>query len=105
MGISMGKVQQIQVWATIPDLSLKQEKDWEPWIEWLEANRGDLGPVLSWTNDGRDAVLVVMTMADSSSQAVSIAAEACEAAFKAMRNRESHPGGFQVSPPGLVAVG
>jgi hypothetical protein len=62
-----------RLWITVPDLplgNLDDDQPWEPWLEFLERNHGDLGPVLTWDGEG-GAIVIIALDADSEAHAVS----------------------------------
>jgi hypothetical protein len=56
-----------RLWITVPDLPLEDERSWEPWIDFLEHNHGELGPILTWNGKGGAMVIIAL---DSDSEAL-----------------------------------
>jgi hypothetical protein len=80
--VSMSAQAEYRLWVTVPDLPLDAEELWTPFSDWLERNRGSLGPILSWVGDGSLNV-VLATDADDEAAASQGAVEAVTSALHA----------------------
>lgn len=62
--------QSYRVWLAVAALPVPSPSVWEPLIEALERTASELGPILSWTASGQDAVIVMCV--DQASRALAV---------------------------------
>lgn len=83
-----------RVYLRIPGLSFADEGRWEPLIETLERDRGELGPVIGF-DDGAAEVIVALDC-ESEAVAATKAVEVVAEALQAVGLAELYPRGVEV---------
>jgi hypothetical protein len=86
-----------RIFVQVSGLPLTAEASWERLIGWLEANHGDLGPVISW-DDGTTARITVATDAEDAAAAAEVASSAVSRALHATDLGALYPRTIEIEP-------
>ncbi len=85
-----------RAYITLPGLPVDDEAAWEPFIEALERDAGELGPVIGWR--GSDAEVILAADAADEAAAAAIATAAVRSALDAVRSASSGPSRIELEP-------
>lgn len=86
-----------RIFVQVSGPPLTPEASWERLIGWLEANHGDLGPVISW-DDSTTARITVATDAEDAAAAAEVASSAVSRALHATDLGALYPRAIEVEP-------
>ncbi len=86
-----------RIFVHVPGLQLAAEASWERLIGWLEANHGELGPVISW-DDSTTARITVATDAEDAAAAAEVAAGVVSRALHDTDLGALYPRAIEVEP-------
>lgn len=85
-----------RAWVTVSGLSAERPDDWEPVIEWMEAEHDDLAPIISWSEDA-DVCFALSTDSASIVSAARTMYDVVAAALIATEHRE-YPTRVEIEP-------
>jgi hypothetical protein len=89
---------EMRAWIKVPGLPLSDEARWEPFIEALERDHDELGPILSWDKETGAAEIIVLVDTDDQAAAALTAVDAVTAALHKVGLGQHYPASIEVAP-------
>jgi hypothetical protein len=86
-----------RVWISIAEMPFREEEQWLPFIEHLEKEHPELGPIASWDDDLTMILVLASEQADRAA-AAELAAAAVSCALHATALADRFPSVFRVEP-------
>jgi len=83
---------------TVDGVPYEKPGAWEPLIERLEAVAAEYGPVLTWSDDGRSAVIVMSTEAQTPARAALAFYTTVAETLQALGMAGAYPSSVKVEP-------
>jgi hypothetical protein len=83
-------------WITVPGLTVEREADHDRLSRTLAREYGAYGPIMSWTDDGRSAQIVLATDAPDEAAAAAAMTNVVAAALRMSNLGHLYPAGSEV---------
>jgi hypothetical protein len=91
-------IMEYRVWTSVANVPFSDEAAWLPFMQHLERNHDQLGPVATWEDDGTAIVVVTADDQPDPASAAESAARVVSDALHATGLADRFPTVFQVEP-------